>query len=264
VRPHTTNGSNLISRAGDCPERLRMILGVYGYQDSGKTTMVEKVVEALVKAGLRVASVKHSTCTDAGDEVGKDSWRHAEAGSDPVVLLSPNGAILRTRAEMPVERLVKILSGSFAPDVVIIEGLKEGRHPKVSLGDIRPRKGTVMSNPTVKELVSYIETEVKVERALGSLPGLDCGKCGLDCESMARAIVGGKRAVQDCRDLPSRNIIITVGGTRIATGTFVSEIVDDTIRGMLGSLKGYEPGKDVEIRLGAPGPKAKGRRRKPA
>ncbi|HIJ17362.1 MAG TPA: hypothetical protein HA364_06280, partial [Thermoplasmata archaeon] len=52
---------------------------------------------------------------------------------------------------------------------------------------------------------------------------------------------------------------ITVGGKRIATGTFVSEIVDDTIRGMLSSLKGYEPGKDVEIRLQAKSRSSKGR-----
>ncbi len=239
-----------------------MILGIYGYQDSGKTTTVEQLVAALVRDGLRVSSVKHSAHADLGDESGKDSWRHARAGSDPVALVTPEGTAVRVRRKTPTEDVVRMLQDSFHPDVIIIEGLKEGPYPKVSLGDIKPTKGTVMSNPSVKELVTYVEKEVAVERALESLPGLNCHKCGLDCQSMAEAIVEGRKNIRDCRELPSRDVVITVGGRRIATGTFVSEIVDDTVRGMLSSLKGYEPGKDVEIRLRARGAKAKSLRAK--
>ncbi|MGD9963059.1 MAG: molybdopterin-guanine dinucleotide biosynthesis protein B [Thermoplasmata archaeon] len=239
-----------------------MILGIYGYQDSGKTTMVEGLVKSLVKDGLRVASVKHSGHGDIWDEDGKDTWRHAEAGSDPVVLLAPQGALVRMRGDNPADRVVGILEDAFSPDVIVIEGLKDGPYPKVALGEIKPKKGTVMSNPTVRELVKYVKKEVAVERALDGLPGLDCHKCGLDCRSMARAIVDGERKVGDCRELASRAVSISVGGRRLATGAFVSEIVGDTIRGMLGSLKGYEPGKDVEIRLMAEGGKAKGSKSK--
>lgn len=228
-----------------------MILGVYGYQDSGKTTMVEALASALVKDGLKVASVKHSGHAEAADVRGKDTWRHAEAGSDPVALSTAKGTVFWVRRDMPIERIVEVLQTSFSPDVVIVEGLKGGPYPKVALGDIGPRKGTVLSNPSIKELAAYVRREVDVERALASLPGLDCNRCGLDCASMARAITEGRKRLSDCRELPSRDVLITVGGKRIATGTFVSEIVDDTIRGMLGSLKGYEPGKDVEIRLRA-------------
>lgn len=241
-----------------------MILGLYGYQDSGKTTMVERLSARLAKEGLRVSSIKHCAHACALDEPGKDSWRHMDAGNDPVVLLTPEGAILRSSKKMPVEVAVQLLKESFNQDVILIEGFKEGSYPKVSLGNIKPRKGTVMSNPSLNELIAYVKREVSVERTMDILPGLDCNKCGLDCLSMARAIAEGRRKVDECRELPSRDIEITVGGRKMATGTFVSEIVDDTIRGMLSSLKGYEPGKDVEIRLRAASPKAKGRRRKPA
>jgi molybdopterin-guanine dinucleotide biosynthesis protein B len=226
-----------------------MIIGVYGYQDSGKTTLVEALLAELVKDGLRVASVKHSGHADISDVEGKDTWRHAEAGGNPVALSTEKGVAVRVRGKFPVEEVVGFLEASFSPDVVVVEGLKDGPYPKVALGTIRPRKGTVLRNPSLKELATYVTKEVGVERTMASLPGLDCLKCGLDCRSMARAIVDGRRKLGDCRELPSRDVSITVGGKRIATGTFVSEIVDDTIRGMLGSLKGYEPGKDVEIRL---------------
>lgn len=238
-----------------------MILGIYGFQDSGKTTTVERLVARLAKDGLKVASIKHSGHARAPDEPGKDSWRHAEAGSDPVVLATREGAVVRTRRKMPVEEIVAMLQSSFHPDVILVEGLKEGSYPKVSLGDIRPRKGTVMSNPDLKELVDYIEKEVAVERALDSLPGLNCHKCGLDCQTMARAIVERRRTLGHCKELPSKDVVVTVGGERVATGAFVSEIVDDTVRGMLSSLKGYEPGRDIEIRLGA---KSKGSKRRPS
>ncbi len=228
-----------------------MILGVYGYQDSGKTVTVERLAAALVEGGLKVASVKHSSHADLGDAEGKDTWRHAEAGSEPVVLMAPEGTVLRARRGMPVEEVVGMLDASFHPDVILIEGLKDGPYPKVSLGDIRPRKGTVLSNPSRKELVDFVRREVAVERALAGLPGLDCHKCGLDCASMARAIADGERRRDDCRELASVDVSITVGGRRIAAGGFVSDIVDSTVRGMLSSLKGYEPDTDVEIRLKA-------------
>lgn len=213
--------------------------------------MSEKLVSALVREGLKVASVKHSANADLGEVEGKDSWKHARAGSDPVVLMTPDGSVVRVRGKITIEGIVRMLETSFSPDVIVIEGLKGGPYPKVSLGDIKPRKGTVMSNPSANELVEYVKTEVAVERALRSLPGLDCHKCGLDCRSMAKAIVEGRRTVQHCKELASVDVSIKVGGESIATGRFVSDIVNDTIRGMLGSLKGYEDGKDVEIRLKA-------------
>lgn len=212
---------------------------------------------ALVKEGLKVASVKHSAHADVQDAQGKDTWRHAKAGSDPVVLVAPEGTVIRVKGGMPVDEVVLMLNTTFAPEVVVIEGLKHGPYPKVALGDIKPTKGTVLSNPSLPELVSHIKKEVAVERALEQLPGLNCHKCGLDCMSMARGIAEGKKTLGHCKELPSRDVYIAVAGKRMATGTFVSEIVDDTIRGMLGSLKGYEPGKDVEIRLKAKGKVAK-------
>jgi len=237
-----------------------MILGIYGYQDSGKTTTVEKLVKALVKDGFKVASVKHTARAGIEDVRGKDTWRHAAAGSDPVALMTPDGAVIRIRSPASVDAIIQMLKVHSTPDVIIIEGFKEGTYPKVSVGDIKPRKGTVMSNPSLSELVAFVKKEVAFERALASLPGMDCHKCGLDCTAMARAIADGKKTIAHCRELASTDVYITVGGKMIVAGGFVSDFVDDTVRGMLSSLKGYEPGKDVEIRLKA---KSKGSKRRP-
>ncbi len=229
-----------------------MILNIYGYQDSGKTVTVEKLVKKLVQIGYRVSSVKHSSTEDEIDEEGKDTWRHWKVGSDPVVLSAKKGTVFFIHSGLSSDEIIESLKCSHDPDVIILEGFKDSDiYPKISIGDIKPRKGTIMNNPDLKTLVHYVEHEVEVERLIKRLPMLNCRKCGMDCDSLARAIVEGSRRIEDCREMPSREVEILVGGKRIATGTFVSEIVDDTIRGMLGSLKGYESGKDVEIRLKA-------------
>jgi len=235
-----------------------MILGIYGYQDAGKTKLVEDVVRALSRKGYRVASVKHSPHEKRVDSEGKDTWRHWKAGSDPVVFSSEAETTYIKHSATPSADIVGLLMAEFHPDVVVLEGFKGGDFPKVSVGGITARKNTVLRDPSVADVVRYVEKEVAVERTLKELPGLDCGKCGLVCNDMARAIVNGRKSMDDCVELPSVGISITVGGKRIATGKFVSDIVDDTVRGMLSSLKGCEPGKDVEIRLSAKRRKTKG------
>jgi molybdopterin-guanine dinucleotide biosynthesis protein B len=102
---------------------------------------------------------------------------------------------------------------------------------------------------------------VGVERVMTKLPGLDCGMCGTECEKLARAVVAGKRDLSDCRELPAMGVTITVGGNKLAMTEFPASFVDSAVRGMLSSLKGYVPGKDVEIRLEAKSGASKRRRK---
>ena len=226
-----------------------MILGIYGFQDAGKTKLVEELVAALVKKGYRVASVKHTPHSKSIDCEGKDTWRHWVAGRDPVVFSSNVETSIIKHSMMRMDDIARMVMTQFHPDVLIIEGCKEGIFPKVAVGRVKPRKGTVMVNPKLSRLVDYIANEVAVERVLVELPGLDCGKCGLDCDGLAREIVAGKRILEDCKELSDLSVEVLVDGGRIATGRFVSSIIDDTVRGMLSSLKGYKSGRTVEIRL---------------
>ena len=226
-----------------------MILGIYGYQDSGKTSTVERLVSGLVGKGYRVATVKHTAHDIEDCARGKDTGRHAEAGADPVVLLSDEGAEISIATAVGIEEVVDLLQTGFAPDVILVEGLKEGPYTKISVGDIEPRENTVMSNPSDDELARYVEEEILVERTHRSLPGLNCGKCGFDCDELARKMVAGETTRDDCRELSDLDVVIEVDGRRVQTGAFVSQIVDGTVRGMLGTLKGYGGGGVVEIRL---------------
>ena len=228
-----------------------MILGIYGYQDSGKTKLVEQLVGALVKKGYRVSSVKHTPHEKTIDSEGKDTWRHWKAGSDPVVFSSSIETSIIKHSETSADEIAKMVQREYNPDVLIIEGFKDGSFPKVAVGEVASRKGTVLTNPKLSQLVAHIEGEIAVERVLMELPGLDCGKCGLDCRDLAGKVAKGRKKIGDCKELSDLSVAIFVGGKKIPAGKFVSSVVNETIRGMLGTLRGVEPGKEVEVHLGA-------------
>jgi len=63
------------------------ILSIVGRSNSGKTTLLEKLIAALVHRGLRVGSIKHSHHQPEMDMPGKDSWRHKQAGAAASLLV---------------------------------------------------------------------------------------------------------------------------------------------------------------------------------
>jgi hypothetical protein len=166
-----------------------------------------------------------------------------------VVFSSATETSIIKHSGMSADRIAAMVMREYRPDVLIIEGFKEGSFPKVAVGKVAVRRGTVMRNPRLADLVRYVESQVAVERIKEVLPGLDCGKCGLDCGELANAIVAGRKDLADCKEISEATVEVEVGGKKIPTGRFVSDLVDSTVRGMLSALKGFEPGEDVEIRL---------------
>src|SRR5258706_11564164 len=68
---------------------LRMkIIGIVGWKNNGKTTLVEKLVSHFAATGLRVATVKHAHHDFDLDQPGKDSYRHRAAGATQVIISS--------------------------------------------------------------------------------------------------------------------------------------------------------------------------------
>ena len=225
-----------------------MIVGIYGPPEE-KLAVVERLIGALSRKGYRVSSVKHTPHEKTVDREGKETWRHWKAGSDPVVFSSKVETSIIKHSETKTDEIANAVMREYRPDVLIFQGFKGGSFQKVAVGKVVRRKGTVLTNPTLSKLVSHIETEVAIERAFAQLPGLDCGKCGLDCRGLAEKITKGKKRIDDCKELSDLVVEIFVGGKKIPAGRFVSSVVNETVRGMLGALRGTEAGKDIEIRL---------------
>lgn len=111
----------------------RPVISVVGKADSGKTTLIEKLVPELKRRGYRVGTIKHDTHRFDIDRPGKDTYRHFAAGADAVVIGSPEKLALVKRLDGPplLDDLIAEYMGGM--DVVITEGYKSGDKPKIEV-----------------------------------------------------------------------------------------------------------------------------------
>lgn len=108
------------------------VISVVGKSGTGKTTLLEKLIPELKRRGYRVATVKHDTHGFDIDRPGKDSWRHAQAGSDVVVLSGPNRLALIEKREQEMT-LDEIADRVKNVDIILTEGYKRGDRPKIEI-----------------------------------------------------------------------------------------------------------------------------------
>lgn len=111
------------------------VVAFAGYSGSGKTTLVESLIPALKLRGLRVSVVKHAHHNFDIDHVGKDTWRHRQAGAFEVVVASDNRLALMREFEQPrvlsVHHLIAELYEGV--DWVLVEGFKSSDLLKVEV-----------------------------------------------------------------------------------------------------------------------------------
>ena len=110
------------------------VFGVVGWKNSGKTGLVVRLVEALAARGYRVSTVKHAHHDFEMDKPGKDSHRHRQAGAKEVLLASSRRWALMHELGDESEPCLEDLMRKLAPsDIVIVEGFKSARHPKIEV-----------------------------------------------------------------------------------------------------------------------------------
>lgn len=105
-------------------------LAVSGYKNAGKTTLIEKLIPELTKAGLQVATVKHDGHSFEPDVPGTDSHRFFHAGACASMVYDSEKYAVVKREAVTEEVLRK-----FAPqaDLILLEGFKHSDYPKLEL-----------------------------------------------------------------------------------------------------------------------------------
>ena len=103
------------------------------HSNSGKTTLIKKIISNLKKSGFKVAAIKHTFHEIEFDTKGKDSYNFFHAGADAVVINSKNEIIIRKRTETQLP--VKYIKDSYLKDtdIILTEGNKTGNLPKIEL-----------------------------------------------------------------------------------------------------------------------------------
>jgi molybdopterin-guanine dinucleotide biosynthesis protein B len=107
--------------------------GFIGYSNTGKTTLIEKLIPLLGARGLRVSAIKHAHHGFDMDRPGKDSYRYREAGARQVLIATTQRWALLTETEQPAA--LQDLLAQLAPcDLTLVEGFRsEGHFPRIEV-----------------------------------------------------------------------------------------------------------------------------------
>jgi molybdopterin-guanine dinucleotide biosynthesis protein B len=146
------------------------IFGVIGWKNSGKTTLMERLLEEFTRRGLTVSAIKHAHHSFDIDHPGRDSYKFRDAGARQVALVSHKRWVLmhelRDEEEPDFE---EILSHIGPCDLVLVEGYKGGPFPKIEARSNRSLTQEPLSDDD--QHIVAIAGDGKTDT--GALPGFD-------------------------------------------------------------------------------------------
>jgi molybdopterin-guanine dinucleotide biosynthesis protein B len=210
------------------------IVSIVGKSDSGKTTLIEKIVPELIRRGYRVITVKHDLHGFEIDKEGKDSWRHKLAGACGVIISSPQKvALIRdVDKDMSLEELRDSFGGD--ADLILSEGYKSDVQPKIE----------VFRKEEHEKLLCTQEDNLV---GIASNRHFDIGVPCLDIDDVKGIVdlIESKFLKGDRRE----EIALRISGKRIPLSPFVERFLIRTIRGMISSLKGADNPQRIEIKI---------------
>ena len=129
------------------------VLGIVGWSGSGKTTLLVKLIPLLASRGLRIATLKHAHHAFDVDQPGKDSYEHRKAGASEVIVSSARRWVQMHEIGAGTEATLADHLRRLSPcDLVLIEGYKSERHPKLEV--FREVTGKAPLYPADKRIVA--------------------------------------------------------------------------------------------------------------
>jgi len=208
---------------------MPLIVAIIGRSNSGKTTLIEKLIPELNARGYRVATIKHAPDGIASGNPGKDNQRHIAAGSAATVVSSPNEIVLvkPVTSDPNLDELARLLGEDY--DIIIAEGFKQGDTPKIEVH----RKAAGATLKGIKRLVAIVTDEPLETKARQF--GMD------DVKGLADILEEGFIKPQQER------ISMYVNNEPVTLTLFPKQIITNVIPAMVSSLKGVEKVKSLQI-----------------
>lgn len=137
------------------------VVSFVGKSDSGKTTLLEKVIKELKSKGIRLAIIKHDAHSFDIDKPGKDTWRHAQAGADIVAISSPAkmSIIEKVDKELTLDEVIAKISNV---DIILTEGFKRENKPKIEVFRSAAHKTLLCTSDELLAIASDIPWDIGV------------------------------------------------------------------------------------------------------
>ncbi len=217
-------------------------IGIIGYKNTGKTTLICKILEKLSQdKNLKIASVKHSNEKYNKDHnENSDSYKFKK--NSRVVILSTENDTTLYYDKLSLKEIISRLELNNY-DFVIIEGfkeqLKELNIPKIVM--VKEDEGLELCDKhTIKAIYNCkydIEEIIKLVLEKSTIPtyNLNCGNCNFNCNLFVEEVIKGNAKWDDC--VMESGVKLTVNGETIPLKPFVADLFKNTLEGITKSLK---------------------------
>jgi molybdopterin-guanine dinucleotide biosynthesis protein B len=208
---------------------MAAVVSFIGKSNSGKTTLLEKVISELNSRKYRIATIKHTAEEATLDTPGKDTWRHLRAGSKATAIGSDNRIVLikPVKRKSTVEEMARLLGEDY--DIILTEGFKQGPYPKIEVH--RKEIGSPLTD--IKNLIAIATNEL-LDTNIRQF-SID------DPTSIADFIEQEFIASQDNR------LSFYVNDELMTLTAFPSQIITNLLLAAANSLKGVKKVKNLKI-----------------
>ncbi len=185
------------------------IYGVVGWKNAGKTGLMERLVAEITARGFTVSTLKHAHHAFDVDQPGTDSHRHRMAGAREVLLSSRKRfALMHENRGEDEATFAELLARLGAADLVLVEGFKRERHPKLEAYRAEPGNPLIASED---ESVRAVASDVALDGLAVPLFDLDdtaaiadfvLREVGLNAEIAPAPRITPPKLRNDCFALP--------------------------------------------------------------
>ncbi|MGL4344579.1 MAG: molybdopterin-guanine dinucleotide biosynthesis protein B [Cellulosilyticaceae bacterium] len=155
------------------------LLAISGVKNSGKTTLISRLIPELSKRGLKVATVKHDGHDFEADRPGTDTHAHLEAGAYGAAIFSDSQYMVTKQQQVSEQELFGYFEEA---DLILLEGFKGSQYPKIEIVREDNSKESVcqeetliaiasdfdLRHPTVK-IIDLNDTQCIIEHILQAL-----------------------------------------------------------------------------------------------
>lgn len=207
------------------------IVSIVGNSESGKTTLIEKLIGELGSRGYQVATIKHTPQGMSVGEPDKDSWRHLQAGSQATVMSSEDKLVLikPVASDITLDEIAGVFGEDY--DIILTEGFRQEGAPKLEVH--RRESGPPLSD--VKKLVAIatdepLETEAR-QFSLDDVKGL--------ADLLEEGFVKPQR----------ERISLYINNEPIPLSAFPRELVSNVLVAIASSLKGVAEVRNLKLFL---------------
>ncbi|WP_282936703.1 molybdopterin-guanine dinucleotide biosynthesis protein B [Paenibacillus sp. RC67] len=145
-------------------------IGFAGFSDSGKTTLISRLVGYYHEQGIRAGVIKHDAHGHYKEAVGSDSSLYIEAGAAATVVVSPESYVVFRRESKSLKQMVDALQSNKL-DLILVEGFKKERHDQIALFRYSEQADIIHHLP--KPPVAVVAPKELKEHISGNIPFFD-------------------------------------------------------------------------------------------